>query len=127
LSGFYMSQENRIEIVLPLPPSVNSLWRTGPNGRVYVAPRYKVWKTSAAWEIAAQARGQKIKGEYRMILRAVPPDARKRDLDNLLKAASDVLQAAGVIENDHYCRELIASWETEGPQCRIIVEAINPP
>jgi Holliday junction resolvase RusA-like endonuclease len=60
-----------------------------------------------------------------MTLLAVNPTRHKRDLDNLLKAASDILQHAGVIENDSMCRWLEARWMDEGPQCTIIVEPLD--
>lgn len=120
-----MPDAKRIEIVLPLPPSVNALWRVAKNGRVYATAKYKVWKEAAVWEAAAQASGQKITGSYRLTLQVVAPDKRRQDLDNLLKATSDMLQSAGLIENDHLCRSLSASWQAEGPQCLIIIESME--
>jgi crossover junction endodeoxyribonuclease RusA len=122
---FYMPDAKRIEIVLPLPPSANALWRVAKNGRVYATAPYKNWKAAAMWEAAAQAHGVRISGAYRLTLQVVAPDKRRRDLDNLLKATSDMLQSAGLIENDHFCRALTASWETEGPQCKIIIESME--
>jgi Holliday junction resolvase RusA-like endonuclease len=40
-----------------------------------------------------------------------PPDNRKRDLDNILKALFDALQHAGVIEDDSQIRKLMVSFD----------------
>ena len=39
-------------------------------------------------------------GKLAMFIIAFPPDKRKRDLDNLVKATQDALQHAGCYEND---------------------------
>jgi Holliday junction resolvase RusA-like endonuclease len=75
--------------------------------------------------IASQAKNQKITGFYTLTLKAVAPDKRKRDLDNLLKAASDVLVQSGVITDDHLCRSLKAEWVYDAPECEITIEAID--
>ena len=57
-------------------------------------------------------------------MQVVRPDKRKRDLDNLLKAASDALVSAGVLE-DHHCEWIDARWVKEGPECVLIIEEIK--
>ena len=47
------------------------------------------------------------------------PDKRKRDLDNLLKAVLDALQAAGTIQNDSDCQWIVARWDGEGNHCHV--------
>lgn len=64
----------------------------------------------------------KIKGGYRMIIEAVKPDNRRRDLSNLTKATEDVLQRAGIVDNDCLCNELISRWVKSGPEMRILLE-----
>lgn len=73
--------------------------------------------------IAAQAKNKSIKGKYKLTLLAVRPDKRKRDLDNLIKAASDALVTAKVIE-DHNCDWLEIRWVTDGPECVVILEEL---
>ena len=77
-----------------------------------------------AVQIAAQAKGRKITGPYKLTMEVVRPDKRKRDLDNLLKAASDALVSAGILE-DHHCEWIDARWVKEGPECLLIVEEIK--
>jgi crossover junction endodeoxyribonuclease RusA len=114
----------QIKIILPLPPSVNRLWRTGRNG-VYRSPKYTEWRTPALWQASIQAKGKVVDGPYKLTLLAVKPDKRRRDLDNLFKAASDVLQSAGVITDDSNCNWIEAKWVKSGPQCTLIIEAIE--
>ena len=65
-----------------------------------------------------------MKGRYKLTVLAVRPDKRKRDLDNLFKAASDVLVEIGVVEDDSLCDWIEARWVQSGPQFMIAVEPI---
>ena len=114
-----------ISIALPFPPSVNRLWRATKGGGVYRSPKYTEWRTRALWEAMAQAKRQKIDGPYKLTVLAVRPDKRKRDLDNLLKAISDCLVSAKVIESDHLCEWIEARWVKEGPECLVIIESLD--
>lgn len=75
--------------------------------------------------MSIQAKNQRIEGPYKLTLLAVKPDKRKRDLDNLFKAASDVLEGAGVVSNDANCMWIEARWVPSGPQCTLIIEALD--
>lgn len=72
-----------------------------------------------------QAKGKQVTGQYKLTVLVVRPDKRKRDLDNLFKAASDVLVEIGVIEGDHLCEWLEARWVLSGPECEIVVESLG--
>lgn len=111
-----------IRIVLPFPPSVNRLWRTTKGGGMYRSPEYTVWRKHAEWAIAAQVKGKHITGEYTLEIAAVKPDKRRRDLGNLEKAISDILQHCKVIEDDYLCQEIHIRWSKTGPECEIILK-----
>ena len=64
-------------------------------------------------------------GHYQLTIEAVRPDKRRRDIDNLIKAVSDVLQDTGLIEDDCLCQEVTAKWVKEGPEMRVILEKID--
>jgi crossover junction endodeoxyribonuclease RusA len=113
-----------IQIILSLPPSMNRLWRSTKGGTVYRSPKYTEWRTPAIQQITTQAKGKKIIGPYKLTMQVVRPDKRKRDLDNLLKAASDALVSAKVLE-DHHCEWIDARWVKEGPECVLIIEEIK--
>lgn len=107
-------------IELPRAPSVNRLWRAG-RGKVYKSAEYNKWLADCHILIRAQ-KPNKIKGGYRLIIEAVKPDKRKRDIGNLEKGISDLLQATGIVENDCLCNELISRWVTSGPEMRLLLE-----
>lgn len=113
-----------IRLILPLAPSTNRLWRVGRGGRMYRAPEYVAWQDECLWMIKQQTK-QKIVGPYILHLAAVKPDKRHRDIDNLLKASSDILQKAEIIANDKDCRAIAAEWLPEGPPMLISVYPIS--
>ena len=111
-------------MILTLPPSINRLWRVAKNGKVYCSAKYVEWRNLSVWQIAGQLKSKKVVGPYKLTLLVVRPDKRKRDLDNLLKAASDALVAAGVLEDDR-CEWIEARWVNSGPQCTIIIQELQ--
>jgi crossover junction endodeoxyribonuclease RusA len=92
---------------LPRPPSVNALWTRGRDGSVHCTPRYSSWKRAAGNVLNAQRPGR-ISGPYSLQI-LVGTDC-KCDLGNLEKAASDLLQAHGVIENDRKASRIVLEW-----------------
>lgn len=88
---------------------------------MYRSPHYTAWLTEAS----AMARKQKpeaVHGHYKLSLNAVRPDKRKRDLDNLLKATSDLLVSVGVIDDDSLCEMISLRWVTGGEGIYVRVE-----
>ncbi len=93
-------------------------------GKIYRSQEYSSWRAEAAWEARLQAGPRTISGKFKITAYFVRPDNRARDLDNLLKAALDCLQHAGVIKNDKNCEHIEVKWVEEGPPCEIYIEAI---
>jgi len=83
------------------------------------------WRKLSMWQLAAQTKGKKVVGAYKLTILAVRPDKRKRDLGNLEKAISDILVSQNIIEDDSLCEWLEAKWVESGPQCRIIIELLE--
>ena len=115
----------QITLTLPFPPSVNRLWKTKKNGGMYRSAEYKAWRQHALWAIQSRTKGDHIKGPYKLEIMAVRPDKRRRDIGNLEKAVSDILQAANVIEDDCLCEDQHLRWVAAGPECSVIVTSIN--
>jgi crossover junction endodeoxyribonuclease RusA len=92
---------------------------------MYRSTKYSEWRTAAIWQTAVQVKGQEIKGRYKAVFQFVRPDKRRRDLDNLLKAAMDVIVTARIVEDDCLCEWLEARWVAEGPQCVILLESLD--
>jgi len=91
---------------------------------MYSSPKYTAWRKTAVQNASLQAGRRKITGPYKLTLEVVRPDKRKRDLDNLLKAASDCLVSAGIID-DSQCEHIEAKWVSSQHPCTITIEEIK--
>jgi Holliday junction resolvase RusA-like endonuclease len=99
-----------VELYLSYPPSANRMWGFG-RGRVYKTDEYKSWIETATNQLNSQYPGT-ILGPYKLTIQLrVGP---KIDLDNAVKPTNDLLQSAGVIENDKHCRQVSLRWVTSG-------------
>ena len=92
----------RLEITLPWPPSVNHYWRhVGARTLISKAGRqYREDVGAAVLEARASGWDVPVLGRLAVTILVRPPDKRRRDLDNLLKAPLDALEAAGVYDDD---------------------------
>lgn len=90
---------------LPVPPSTNNLYRSGPR---YKTDEYKRWITEAAYGLMVQgmsgALSEVARGRYRVEI-AVPFSGR-RDIDNV-KPVLDIAVKCGVFPNDNLVDELL--------------------
>jgi crossover junction endodeoxyribonuclease RusA len=92
-----------IEITLPYPPSANSYWRS-PNtgklaGRHLLSEKGRNYREAVkvlCWQLGLK----RMRGRLSVSLVVHPPDRRRRDLDNVLKASFDSLTAGGAWEDD---------------------------
>ena len=85
-----------VALDLPRPISTNALWRPRPGG-MCKTQAYKNWLTEAGLVLNTQRVG-KVEGPYAITISV--SRQWKGDLDNAVKATSDLLQAHGVIDND---------------------------
>ena len=108
-------------IELPFPPSTNSIWRNA-RSRTIKSDRYREWANAAGWALKQQ-RPRKVKGQVHITLCFEEKDERRRDLDNLVKAALDLLVAHRVIEGDdsRYVRAIDLRWGNCAG-CRVTIE-----
>lgn len=86
---------------LPFPPTMNTYWRhTWLHGRmaVLISRRGREYRDQVIR--AARGDGEPLAGRLRVTVFAWVPDARKRDLDNLLKPLLDACTHAGVWVDD---------------------------
>ena len=104
---------------------MNRLWRAKKTGGVYSSEKYTAWKKHAEWALHGQVKGKQITGEYTLEIVAVKPDKRRRDLGNLEKAVSDLLQHMKIIEDDCLCQKITMEWAKSGPECLISVRPYN--
>ena len=88
---------------------------------MYSSKPYKDWVKHAEWALQGQVKGKSITGEYTLEIVAVKPDKRRRDIGNLEKAISDLLQKVKVIKDDCLCQKITMEWAKKGPECLITI------
>ncbi|WP_287416611.1 RusA family crossover junction endodeoxyribonuclease [Oceanithermus sp.] len=108
-------------ITLPWPPSVNRYWRN-INGRTLVSREGRAYRAAVLSEVLLQGAAQHYRGRLRMVIVAHPPDRRRRDLDNLVKAIQDGLEFAGVFDDDGQIDDLRVVRAERVPGGRVVVE-----
>jgi Holliday junction resolvase RusA-like endonuclease len=112
----------RVTLNLPIPPSVNRLWRVSGR-RVHRSARYVAWQRSAGWELQVQKPAPfPADATIGLNIRA-GMTSKRRDIDNLAKAICDLMQAHGVIDNDAAVKDLRLTWDDSIEPGRVRVEA----
>ena len=113
---------------LPMPPSVNRIWRR-LQSRVVLAPAYDRWKRQA--DLCAIAdrdwRSKPRMADAFKALILLDRARRAGDVDNRVKAVLDWAQSRELIKNDKLCEEITARWvaTVEAPKgCRLILRAV---
>ncbi len=85
---------------LPYPPSVNHYWRR-VGGATLVSREGRRFRREVCAALAAGAdTGPPLTGRLAVHVTVCPPDRRRRDIDNVQKAAFDALEHAGVYRDD---------------------------
>lgn len=105
-----------MKLTLPFPPSVNSYWRApskGPlQGRHLVSADGRKYQSKAAAAVIEQLRRIPKPTTSLVAVEVVlyPPDRKRRDLDNYLKALFDALTLAHVWEDDSQVKKMLVEW-----------------
>ena len=114
-----------VSITLPFPPSVNRMWRTW-KGRMLLSRQGREYRTEALRALAGvDSFGRK---HVRVHVRMFVPDGRRRDIDNLWKAAGDALQAGRVVHDDSQIRDLRlqhCGTDREWPRIEVTITGIT--
>ena len=90
---------------LPYPPSLNSYYR---HARSMVLISAEGRKYRALIKALLIGRFVPVKGNVSFKVDVYPPDARRRDLDNLFKCMFDSLTHAGIWEDDSQVKRINA-------------------
>lgn len=114
-------------IELPYPPSVNTYWRHN-RGRTHISTKGKQYRKHVVDLVTLKKSALNGRGPFteslQVSIEAFPPDNRRRDLDNVLKAILDSLEHAGVYKDDSQITKLIAEKREKGGRVRVTVEEI---
>lgn len=114
-----------IDLTLPWPPSVNSYWRTF-RGRMIISAKGRDYRKSVLQQIADATCNKRVEGNLKVTIEAWRPDKRRRDLDNLFKAALDALAHAGVYDDDSQIVDLRIYWApTIGGMLKVKIEELK--
>lgn len=92
-----------IELRLPWPPSVNTIWRNvviNKRPRTLLSKPGREWFALAAGEVTQQRAGVRILGRVAVDLTLHAPDRRAIDIDNRAKAVLDALTKGGMWHDD---------------------------
>ncbi|WP_042291616.1 crossover junction endodeoxyribonuclease RusA [Citrobacter sedlakii] len=86
-------------ISLPWPPSNNRYYRHN-RGRTHISTEGQAYRDRVAQIIKGQLLDIGITGPVKICIECHMPDRRRRDLDNLQKAAFDALTKSGFWQDD---------------------------
>lgn len=96
-----------VGLELPYPPSVNTYWRrVGP--RTIISAKGRKYRETVNGIVKAAGANVAFDRDLKVTIEAYPPDARRRDIDNILKAILDSLGDANVYVDDSQIIHLIA-------------------
>ena len=117
---------------LPYPPSVNHYWRrVGP--RTLISREGRAYREKVCLILAARHGGQAsglrpLTGPIRVVVDLHPPDRRRRDVDNALKALCDALASGGAYRDDSQIKHLEVHMRepVEGGRAIVRIEEVRP-
>jgi len=112
------------KIILPFPPSVNSLYGGGSGQKRFPSKRYKKWLA-----LCPELIPHLIEDPITICYTFAWPDRRLRDGQNFMKAVTDYLVKQGVIMDDNYSIIVSETWKHIGVDKvnpRVEVEIISP-
>lgn len=89
----------------PVPPSINHYYRS-VRGRVIISKRGRVYRETVCALVAEKGFAKTLEGKVAIKIDFFPPDRRRRDADNVLKALLDSLQAAQLFYDDSQIHDL---------------------
>lgn len=94
-----------IELYVPWPPTVNSYYSHTKRG-VFISKKGRQYRDEVLSEIQQQTPNMQLDESIHLTVILYPPDRRRRDLDNYMKALLDACTEAGLWEDDSLIDQL---------------------
>lgn len=116
-----------VRLELPYPPTVNTYWRTF-RGRMIISAEGRRYREGVAAHLLASGV-RRVGGRLRVSVGLHPPDRRRRDLDNAMKALLDALGGGRVYDDDSQIDRLEVTrlGVVPGGKAVVTVSAWEPP
>jgi len=108
-----------LTIELPYPPSVNHYWRR-VGARTLISREGRRFRRSVCARLAERT-APPMTGRVAVHVTAHPPDRRRRDLDNAMKALLDALALGGVYEDDGQIDRIAIERGEVAPGGKVVV------
>ena len=120
--------EKVLRLVLPMPPSVNHMYlQSRWGGKRIRTKKAREWFDQAEKivrnEILSQQWEPTINQKIVLDVLTMFPDRRKRDTNNTAKALCDMLEHAGVYDNDRFAlvRYIDYGVDRENPRVEVVI------
>jgi len=94
-----------IKLSIPFPPSLNHYYIHASKQNV-IGSKGITYRNDVYYAVRTKKPKEPLTERLSVTIHAIMPDKRKRDLDNILKAALDSLQNAGIYVDDCQIDEL---------------------
>lgn len=101
---------DHVELKLPFPGSINSLWRC-VRGRNILSKAGREYQVLAQKYLMTQAPLPRFDSPVSVEIALCPPSRRRMDIDNRIKPVLDALQKAGVLADDSLVHRLVVTWD----------------
>lgn len=120
-----------MKVQLPIPPSVNHIFRATRRGTVYRSKKYTDWHKEAELMASTTRKGKKPAPPYAVTMNIIGGHGwrKDRDLDNTWKPVLDLLQHLHLIAEDNcqHITSLTVTYQpgTGGPaECHVHIKGL---
>ena len=94
-----------VELILPWPPSINRYWRRR-GSQYFISKEGQDFRKNVILLCKETPKIFDKNDKLFIDIKASPPDKRRRDIDNILKALMDSLQHAEVYHDDNQINKI---------------------
>lgn len=110
-----------IAFEFPYPPSVNTYYRANGNRR-FITKRGMDFRAKVS-DQASELNQEALTHEIDVFVTPYPPDRRRRDVDNPMKALLDAMEHAGIYADDSLIRKLTIERRSpvKGGKCCVVI------